>query len=122
LGIPSITTIRKAELNGNTLKVERVLNDGYEVIESSLPALVTVSHELGNLRSVNIKELMAAQKTPLTIWTANDLDLQLNQIKLNTIVGMVEPRKQTTCNLVQGDSHEEAGINLALKFKEIGLI
>lgn len=51
--------------------MKRIVPDGIKVIETSTPALVSVSSELGKIRSV--RELMAAQKKPLTIWKAQDL-------------------------------------------------
>ena len=47
--------------------VERVVSDGYEVIEAPMPALVTASSEIGDLRYPGVKEVMAAQKTPITV-------------------------------------------------------
>ena len=42
-------------MSGGTLSVERVLPDGYEVVEADLPAVVTVSNELGNARYPNMR-------------------------------------------------------------------
>ena len=43
LGIPVVTVARKIEANDNSVKIEQVLSDGYKVVESQLPCLVTVS-------------------------------------------------------------------------------
>jgi electron transfer flavoprotein beta subunit len=50
LGIPIVTLARKVEVIGNKVRVERVILDGYEVVQVPLPALVTVSNELGEAR------------------------------------------------------------------------
>jgi len=122
LGIPSITTIRKAELINNSVKAERVIGDGYEVIEAPLPALITVSHELGNLRSVNMKGLLAAQKVPVTTWKAGDLDVQLQGISRNKMINLFSPQRESNCEIIKGASDEEISSNLAIKLKEARLI
>jgi electron transfer flavoprotein beta subunit len=70
LGLPSITLAGKIELMDKKLKVQRVLTDGYELIEIPLPALVTVSSESGTLRTAALAGIMAAQKKPMKIWNA----------------------------------------------------
>ena len=73
LGIPSITLARKVEVSDGKARVERALADGYEVIESPIPVLVTASSEVGELRSANLKAIMEAQKKPVTVWNAREL-------------------------------------------------
>ena len=50
LGIPSVTVAKNVELVDGKVKVERVVTDGYDVIEVSSPVLITVSNELGEPR------------------------------------------------------------------------
>ncbi|MBC8274670.1 MAG: electron transfer flavoprotein subunit beta/FixA family protein, partial [Chloroflexi bacterium] len=54
LGIPSVTVARKVELHDGRVRVQRVLPDGYQVIEAVLPALITVGNELGELRTATL--------------------------------------------------------------------
>ena len=42
LNLAQITYVRKVEVNGNKITAERVLEDGYEIIETSTPALLTL--------------------------------------------------------------------------------
>ena len=53
MGLPVITFARRVEVSGATLTVERVLSDGFETLEVSLPAVVTVSNELGTPRTAD---------------------------------------------------------------------
>lgn len=121
LGIPCVTIARKVELNSGRAKVERVISDGYEVIEVPLPALITVSHESGSLRSVNVRELMAAQKMPITTWNAADLGIQPSQMNRTRLVNLSIPTREVKCEMVKGESEEESGKNLASKLKGAGL-
>jgi electron transfer flavoprotein beta subunit len=118
LGIPAITIARKIVVEGGTACIERVLADGCEVVESTLPCLVTVSHELGEMRAASVKGLMAAQKQPLTIWRADDLGVVLSSPGRNRALRLFIPERTGVCEFVEGGSPEEAGAALALKMKE----
>jgi electron transfer flavoprotein beta subunit len=122
LGIPGITVARKIEVNGDTLRVERVLADGYEALEVPLPCLVTVSHEIGELRPANVKGLMAAQKQPFTTWHAGDLVIDSSRLKQRKPLKLFIPERDVECNRVEGETPEEAGANLALKLREMNQI
>ena len=118
LSLPSITAVRKVEVANGKFKVERVTPDGYEIIESSLPGVVTVSNELGELRSVALKEIMAAQKKPITTWTAADLGIDISKVKKTQLVSLSIPQHEGHCEIVGGDTPEIMGANLAAKLKE----
>jgi electron transfer flavoprotein beta subunit len=122
LDIPSITTVRKVELDDGKLMVEQVLSDGYEVIEMSLPALITVSNELGELRSVALREIMAAQKKPLTTWSAENLGVDPLPMRRTRLLKLFIPQKESRCEMVPGETAEELGANLASKLREAQII
>jgi electron transfer flavoprotein beta subunit len=118
LGIPSVTVAQKIEVSNNTAMVERSLSDGFESLEVPLPCVITVSHELGELRSATVKGLMAAQKQPFTTWKAQDLSLEIASIRQVKPVKLFMPQKEVECEIVTGETPEEAGANLALKLKQ----
>ncbi|MFH1647426.1 MAG: electron transfer flavoprotein subunit beta/FixA family protein [Chloroflexota bacterium] len=122
LAIPAVTVARKIEVNSGTARVERVRSDGYEVIEVALPCLVTVSHEIGELRAATVKGLMAAQKQPLTTWHAADLAPDATDLKQRRPQKLFIPDNKVACELVIGATPEEAGAGLALKIQQIGRI
>ena len=122
IGIPAVTTARKVEVDGGKITVERVVSDGYEVIESPLPTLVTVSHELGELRSVPLQQLMAAQKKPITVWRCKDLGFTSLPTGRTKMLKLYIPRKEARCEVIGGETEEEKGANLALKLREVKIV
>ncbi|MBM3945722.1 MAG: electron transfer flavoprotein subunit beta/FixA family protein, partial [SAR202 cluster bacterium] len=65
LGLPCVTLAQKLERAAGGMVVERALTDGYEVVETPLPAVVTVSNEFGEPRYPTLRGIMAAgKKTP----------------------------------------------------------
>jgi len=123
LKIPSITVARKIEASNGRARVERVVSEGYEVIEAPMPALVTASSEVGELRSTTVQAIMAAQKKPITVWNAQDLVADLPRMNRANLLRLFIPaRRETECQVIEGETMEEAGANLALKLRETGVI
>jgi electron transfer flavoprotein beta subunit len=122
LDIPSVTVAQKIEVSDGKVRVERVVGDGYEVVEVSLPCLITVSHELGELRSATIQGLMAARKQPFTTWQAQDLAIDVSSMRRSKMIRLFMPEKKSKCQMVEGMTPDELGVNLALKLKELKLI
>jgi len=60
LGWPQITYAAKIEVNGNTIKVDREHEDGYEIMETQLPAVVTVVKSIAEPRFPTVKGTMKA--------------------------------------------------------------
>ena len=126
LGLPSITVARKIEPADGKVKVERVTTDGYEVVEVSLPALITVSNELGEPRYPTIKGIMAAKKKEPVTWKPADIAVDVSQIgeagRRTKLLKLFQPVHEGKCEIIEGDSPEEAGVNLALKLREAKIL
>jgi electron transfer flavoprotein beta subunit len=122
LEIPSVTIARKVEVASGKVRVERVVADGYQVVEAPLPALVTVSHELGQLRSVALRELMAAQDKPVQVWGCQDIGISALPVKRMSMIDLYIPQRESKCDIVNGNSEEEAAANLALRLREARIL
>ena len=117
LALPSITVARKIEVSNANVKVERVVSDGYETIEAPMPALITASSEIGELRSATVKEIIAAQKKPITVWNAKELGVDASQMRQAKPLRLFTPQKENRCEVVEGETAEEMGANLAVKLR-----
>ena len=74
LDLPQITYVRKIEtIDEKTIVAERLLENGYEVIQSPLPCVLTVVKEINEPRLPSLKGKMAAKKAVIPVWKAVDL-------------------------------------------------
>jgi electron transfer flavoprotein alpha/beta subunit len=74
LGIPHVAYVRKVDdVRDNSIVVQRLMDDGFDVIESSLPVLLTVVRELNVPRLPSLKGKMAAKKAEIRKLTAADI-------------------------------------------------
>ena len=122
-GASCVTLGKKVEVGEDKVIVERIVPEGYEVVEASLPAVVTVSNELGQPRYPTLRGIMAATRKLPTTWSAEDLGISPSDLEpqLN-LVDLFIPTTIKECNVIEGDTDEEAGRNLALKLREAKLI
>lgn len=75
LNIPQVTYVRKiAEIDGKKARVERMTEEGYDVVETPLPCLFTVVKEINTPRMPSLKGMMRAKSAKTTKWTAEDLE------------------------------------------------
>ena len=106
--------------------MERVTADGYEVVEVSLPALVTVSNELGEPRYPTIKGIMAAKKKEPIIWKPADIGVKPAQIgaagRKAKMLKLFQPVQEGEVEIIGGETPEEAAANLALKLRETKIL
>lgn len=80
LGIPPLTFAKELAVEGNKITVKRQSENGYDVVESALPALVTVTSGMNEPRYPQLKGIMAAKKKEIKVFTATDLGLGADQI------------------------------------------
>ncbi len=98
LGIPVITFVNKVQVSGGVLRAERKLDEGVEVVEVALPALVTVLPDVNTPRIPSLKQILAAAKKPVKELNISELGLEATQveprIKRQSLLGAVMERKQ----------------------------
>jgi electron transfer flavoprotein beta subunit len=70
------------DTNPKVMIVERLLEEGYELIKIHLPALITVVKEINTPRMPSLKGKMRAQKAAITVWGNKDLGIEENKIGL----------------------------------------
>jgi len=75
LEVPSLTFARKVERDGNTIRIERQTQAGYNVVEAPLPVVLTVTSGVVEPRYPNFKGIMQAKKKPVDVKTCADLGI-----------------------------------------------
>jgi electron transfer flavoprotein beta subunit len=74
LGIPFVAYIKKIEqIEGKKMLAERLMDEGYDVVETSLPALITVVKEINQPRVPSLKGKIKAKSLKVTSWNAKDI-------------------------------------------------
>jgi len=126
LGIPFIAYVSKVEEIANgKIRVQRMVEDGYETIEASLPAVITVVKEINIPRLPSLRGLSKAKSAQIPTWTAQDIGANKESIgqagSATWVVKVFYPQRIHHAEMLKGDP--EAQVNaLVGKLREGKLI
>ena len=83
LGVPAVTYVGKIDsIDGQSCRVHRLVEDGYEVLEMALPGLLTVVKEIADPRLPTLRGKQKARRTDLPTWGSADLDVETDKLGL----------------------------------------
>ncbi|PIU19785.1 MAG: electron transfer flavoprotein subunit beta [Elusimicrobia bacterium CG08_land_8_20_14_0_20_59_10] len=75
LDIPQVTYVKKiSEIDDKAARVERMTEEGYDIVETPLPCLLTVVKEINTPRMPSLKGMMRAKSAKIAKWTADDIE------------------------------------------------
>ncbi len=84
LDIPQVTYVKKIEkIDVSSATVERMTEEGYDIIEIPLPAVFTVVKEINEPRLPSLKGKMKAKKAEIPVWKAEDISCKEDKIGLD---------------------------------------
>jgi electron transfer flavoprotein beta subunit len=113
LGWPSLTFARAVDIADGKVKIERQTEKGYNEVEASLPAVVSVTAGVVEPRYPSFKGIMAAKNKPVDELSVADLGLDAGQVGWGgarqeiTDVRQAEERKAGEKIEDEGDAHEK---------------
>lgn len=104
LGINYVTTITSLEIEGTTAKIVRDIEGDSEVLETSLPLLVTAQQGLNEPRYPSLPGIMKAKKKPLAELELDDLDIDEDDVELKVeTVDIYLPPQKAAGRILEGD-------------------
>jgi electron transfer flavoprotein beta subunit len=126
LQIPFATYVKKIENSeGGSIRVERLVEDGYEVLEMPVPALITVVKEINDPRLPSLRGIMAAKKCQVEIWAASDLEEDEARFGLSgsptQVVETYVPERSKDSEMLSGTVEHQVD-TLVNKLKEAGVL
>ncbi|GHT37065.1 electron transfer flavoprotein subunit beta [Endomicrobiia bacterium] len=126
LNIPHIAYVKKIEaVDDKLIRVERMMEDGYDLIESPVPVLLTVVKEINNPRVASLKGKMAAKKAVIKVLDAAAIGADIKKTGLNgsptQVMKVFTPPKRTGGEKFVGKAHEVAAA-LVKRLSDVGII
>jgi len=124
LGVTQLTyvfKIQKLEPETRTIAVERLLEEGREVVETKLPVLLTVVKDINQPRYPTFLGIRRATKMQIPTWGAADLgDVDPTKLGLKGSPTQVvkifsPPKREGKVDLISADSFDQAAATLADK-------
>ncbi len=111
LDIPQVTYIKKIEeIKDNKARVERMSEEGFDIIEAPLPALFTVVKEINEPRIPSLRGMMRAKSAKVTSWSAKDIGVEAKDTGLSgsrtTVVKIFTPPHRVGGEKITGETSE----------------
>ncbi|MGD8188732.1 electron transfer flavoprotein subunit beta/FixA family protein [Brevibacillus ginsengisoli] len=123
LGINHVSTAVKLEVNGSSVRVERDIEGDLEVVETSLPVLISAQQGLNEPRYPSLPGIMKAKKKPLDRLSADDLGLSPDAVQAKTaIVDQYLPPKKQAGRVLSGDTPSQVAELVSLLRNEAKVI
>jgi electron transfer flavoprotein beta subunit len=108
LGLPCISFVDSIEVAGESLRLKRQTDTGWEVFEAAPPVVVTVTNDEHNVpRIPKVRDVMMSYRQPLTKFTLSDLGLPADGNDYYEVAELSIPQKETRCDFVSGDTLDE---------------
>lgn len=122
MGIPPLTNVKfieAADFAKKTIVVHRKRENGYEVIQSTMPCLLTTEKEINEVSYSPLPNMIRAARFNPVVWTVNDLEnVDMQQLGLKgspTVVGkMFAPPKLEGGKKIEGTPKEQVAKVLEL--------
>ncbi|MEA3420567.1 MAG: electron transfer flavoprotein subunit beta/FixA family protein [Acidobacteriota bacterium] len=125
LDIPQVTYVKKIEeITDKKARVERMTEEGYEVIEAPLPLLISVVKEINEPRIPSLRGMMKAKKAEIKSLGTKDIAVDSEQVGLKgsptQVVKIFSPVPRKGGQILQGDTADVVNKLAELLKPEIG--
>lgn len=124
LDVPSITVANKVEVIDGKIRAERETEDGYQIVEAPMPAVITANNKIGVLRYPVLKAVIAAQKRKIPTWSVEEIGIDEFAVNRTTLSELYIPERKTVNDqvILNGDAPEDNAEKLAFMLREANII
>ena len=99
------------EINGSLMLVKRMIDEGNEVIEAPLPAVITVTKEINIPRLPSLRGIMKSKSAKIPVWTAAEMGLDPLTVGLNgsftRVVKIFTPQHDKKAEMIKGETEAQ---------------
>ena len=108
LEIPFVAYVSNIEeIKESYLRVRRMVEEGHEIIETALPAVITVAKEINVPRLPSLRGIMKSKSAAITTWTIDDLDVSEDMVGLagssTQVIKVFFPQRVSQAEILEGD-------------------
>lgn len=125
LGWPALTlvaAIAQLDAAAKTIRVERGIEEGRQIVESKLPAVISVIKDFGEPRYPSFMGIRKASKAEIPTWSLADVGIPAPEAKVSWPEIISPPKREVTSEMITGSSPEEIANILADKIMGEGVL
>jgi electron transfer flavoprotein beta subunit len=123
LNVPQVSVVTKLDIQDKSFRAERDIEGAQEIVEGSLPAVITAQKGLNTPRYASLKGIMAAKKKQISIQALNSLGLSAEDLAPRVSIEQVTlPPSRPPGKILKGDAAEVASALVKLLHEEAKVI
>ncbi|BDG61063.1 electron transfer flavoprotein subunit beta/FixA family protein [Caldinitratiruptor microaerophilus] len=124
LGAACTTLVARVEVQGDRLRLRREADGGFAVVESRLPAVLSITNDETNVpRLPKVKDLMMATRKPIQVLGPADLDLDPARLAPGVeLRDLYIPTQEGACEIIEGDDGPSRAAALAQRLRELKVL
>ncbi len=112
LQIPFVAYVSKVEeITGGRMRVQRLIEEGHEVLEMPLPGVISVTKEINVPRLPSLRGQMKAKSAQIPVWGAEDIDVEMDRVGLagspTRVMRVFRPERTRRAEVLQGTLEEQ---------------
>lgn len=126
LGIPFVAYVSQIEeIADGQMRVQRMIEEGHEVIQTPVPALITVVKEINVPRLPSLRGIARSESAVIPVWTVQELGVDPGRVGLSgsftRVIKVFSPQRTCQAEIFQGELESQVEC-LVGKLKDAGLI
>lgn len=115
LGWPALTLVSAIDATDDVIKVQRATEEGRQMVESKLPAVLSIIKDYGEPRYPSFMGIRKAARAQVPVWGLGDLGIEAPTAVVSWPEVMNPPHKEISNELIEGDTPQEIAEKLADK-------
>ncbi|GAB1471455.1 electron transfer flavoprotein subunit beta/FixA family protein [Chloroflexota bacterium] len=115
LGYPMLGLAGSIKVEGGSVTVERVLEEGRQIMKANLPAVLSVVQSIGEPRYPSFMGIRKASKAVIPVWSLSDIGASAPASVVTRVELMSPPVQEKAVEIISGETPAEIGEKLADK-------
>lgn len=115
LGLPMLGLAGSIKVEGGSVTVERVLEEGRQIMKANLPAVLSVVQGIGEPRYPSFMGIRKASKATIPVWSLTDLGMEAPAAIVTRSELVSPPAQETSIEMITGETPVEIAEKLADK-------
>ena len=115
LGWPMLGLVGQIKIEERSVSVERVIEEGRQSVKANLPAVLSVVQSIGEPRYPSFMGIRKAGKATIPVWSLSDLGISAPAAVIKRSELLNPPARETTIDIITGDSPEAIAETLVEK-------
>lgn len=109
-----VLKVREVDFEAGTITVERLLEEGKQVVQAKLPVVVSVLKDINDPRYPSFMGIRQASRAEIPVWSAADIELDgAVQPRLTWSEISAPPAREGACEMIEAPTAAEAAAELA---------